>query len=94
MRESVRSLFSSRGILYRAELCRRLAELGDSPLFRKLEERLGLEWVRDLPADQAAAFWKQRRVWFQIARNFRELEGSWVLGLRKLASLFRGASSG
>jgi|GEM_PF-1529960 hypothetical protein len=92
MRESIQCLLSLRGRLSHTELCRALAEVTASPVFRDLEQRLGLQWVRDLPADQAPAFWKQRKVWFQIARNFRELEGSWVLGLRKLASLFEGAS--
>ncbi len=93
MRESIRCFLSWSGRPGHGERCRRrLAEAAASPLFRELEQRLGLEWVRDLTAGQAAAFWSQRKVWFQIAKNFRELEGSWVLGLRKLASLFESPS--
>jgi len=92
MRESIQCLLSLRERLSHTELCRALAEVTASPAFQDLEQRLGLQWARNLPADQAAAFWKQRKVWFQIARNFRELEGSWILGLRKLASLFEGSS--
>lgn len=92
MRESIRCLLSSSGRRGRGELCKRLALVAPSPRFRALQQRLGLEWVRDLTADQVAALWKERKVWFQIVKNFRELEGSWILGLRKLASLFEGAS--
>lgn len=92
MRKTIQCFLSLRGRLSHTDLCGALAEVTASPVFRDLEQRLGLQWVRDLPADQAAAFWRQRKVWFQIARNFRELEGSWILGLRKLVSLFEGAS--
>lgn len=91
MRECIRRMLSSSGGLRHGELCRRLAQVAASPRFQGLQRRLGLEWVRDLTADQVAALWKERKVWFQIVKNFRELEGSWILGLRKLASLFEGA---
>ncbi len=37
---------------------------------------------------QLPSIWRARKQLLQIARNFRQLEGSWPRGLKKLVALF------
>jgi len=55
-----------------------------------LSQTLELLEHNNISPAQFAAIMRERKLWLQVLRNFVLLEGSWILGLKKMASLFKG----
>ena len=47
---------------------------------------------RNFTLRQLPAIWRGRATYLQIAKNFRELEGSWHGGIRSLLDVFTGGT--
>jgi hypothetical protein len=43
---------------------------------------------RNMTYRQLPSLWQGRKEALQVARNFKELEGSWLKGMKKYLSLF------
>ena len=43
---------------------------------------------RNLTYKQLPTLWQGRKEALQVARNFKELEGSWVKGMKRYLSIF------
>lgn len=56
--------------------------------FRELLDNAKEARRRNLTYKQLLSLWQGRKEALQVARNFKELEGSWLKGMKKYLSLF------
>ena len=55
---------------------------------KELLDKAKEAWQRNVTYKQLPSLWQGRKEALQIARNFKELEGSWLGGIKKYMSIF------
>lgn len=90
MIDGIRSRLARKSPLFGAEACRVSRDLQSLAPIRYLAQQRELWKQMNLSPAQIGSIWRERKVWFQVARNFRDLEGSWILGLKKMSAVFEG----
>jgi hypothetical protein len=56
--------------------------------FRDLMDNAKEVQQRNMTYKQLPSLWQGRKEALQVAKNFKELEGSWLKGIKKYLSLF------
>jgi hypothetical protein len=56
--------------------------------FRELMDNAKEARRRNMNSKQLLSLWQGRKEALQVARNFKELEGSWLKGMKKYLSVF------
>jgi hypothetical protein len=51
--------------------------------YKSIRLKLRMARERNFGLKQILAVWGERKLYFQLMKNFRKLEGSWLRGLKK-----------